>query len=405
MIMVYSLNIGLICIMINMSKIWILLLFFGELCAHEYSVNLMWIYKDKQEYEGPERSTYLFPARYTHPSTKETMDLRRHIEMWAQKNPRADLVVWYDGRLSTPNQLKATIELFASLEASLTARIKFRDIRSLPTVQKIREEQINKLKEWFKHIDIDQLSEDELETELSEICPFHWNRKVYFRADLARMIAAVDQLESLRLRYFVYADFDITPMTEEQIFDRETREKLDRFGVILKEKNCGDSAIYGNFRAENSFFVIDGQHENVIKSIREVVIAKNVQATAELYRNNSCRGIPTWMHKELGQTVYSSLQQMFTYLYYLEGYIQFIKDGQEQGSTDVLNNLKLFIETMSRDESRHMGRLLITSKASNPVTIETEADYFGSPQQVVKWFYPTKYGVVAPNICMDYGNQ
>ncbi len=230
----------------------------------EYTIMLMWLNKK------------LYPEqKYIHPSdTQEEFEknLGNHLIEWAHGNPRSSVQLWYDSAL-TPAQAITNTQAYIDThhKKSTLAPITLQDIRSLPTVQK----------------------NDAL---FSDTVP------VYFRADLSRVIASIEVLKKTK-RTCVYADVDIKPMPEKELFDTQTKQHLKDFGICMGRVPWA--------RWENSFHMME-YRPNLIKSLKKILVKSNVRHAHRRLQLNSL-----YKHIDV-ERVYHSYYLMLNYFYSLE---------------------------------------------------------------------------------------
>jgi hypothetical protein len=130
--------------------------------------------------------------------------------------------------------------------------------------------------------------------------------------------------------HFVYADFDMEPLSEEQLFDSQTLHDLDKVGIVMAK--WGDAE-----GVENGFQILSRKQPHLLEALRWAVIDLNI-ARAHRFLNNQLY-IPRFQKvfsarqallapnsnqvwKEAGaaiaQMVYESYGLMFKYFYCLE---------------------------------------------------------------------------------------
>lgn len=196
--------------------------------ASHYSVNLMWI--DKARNANQER---LFPtlARQTH--------FCELVERWATLNPQTALTIWVDEEMSTSKAIKNVKEVLNNaLGPQKAQQVHFRNVRSIDLIQKNPEV-------------------------FSEKMP------IYFRVELLRTIVADYVLRQKEVHYFVYTDLDVEPFSNEELFDKRTMHHLEAMGFVMAK---GERTV----PYENSFFILNGKHEQLMKSHREVLIDQSI---------------------------------------------------------------------------------------------------------------------------------
>ena len=253
-----------------------------------YSINLMWVNDSFNESQ-----LYIYPSQ-------DEEDLRKnflnHIFKWATVSRGSTVNVWFDSALTSDEAVENTwrlIEEYANKYPEM-ALIRLRDVRQLPEV--------------IQHPEV-----------------FSDNIPVYFRVDLLRAIIALYMLFNHEIFYFVYADLDMEPLSQEQIFDDETMQKLQKYGIVMAK--CD----YKPF--ENGFQIISYHNYRLIRAMRWALIDVNIQRAYKVLKFLSGAKDKTLAARELSnmkfeQVVFNSYTNMFRYFYFLEGYGT-IKVGDE----------------------------------------------------------------------------
>ena len=265
-------------------------------------INLMWISKDSnpgQEFVYPTEKTriklkevkfgeyacYLSEGEFEIPHDEKAQQLKdkflNKVFAWAEENEGGVINVWVDGALLHPGAVDNTrvvIEEWAR-ENPRAASIVLRDIRNIPLV--------------VQNQDV-----------------FSPKVAVYFRVDLLRLIIALWMLENKEVDYFVYADIDVNPMSQEQMFDEQTRGYLNKFGIVM-----GRSGYHG---FENSFQII-GNNENLVKAIKMAIVNPAFVRIRKIYSNDLLDRVDGYE-----QSIYDDYIVMFSYFYSLQGYGRFL---------------------------------------------------------------------------------
>ncbi len=244
-----------------------------------YSVNLFWVnhdLRDEQQYIYPNNDVAIVNNKLISPVVK-----------WAELGNKDDSVVnlWFDS-LYTPVQAIENTKLLLdeAMHGKVSAPIFLRDIRDLPEVQ-------------------------------SNAFAFSNQAPVYFRADLARVVASIYDIEKKNVKFWVYADLDVTPLTAAELFDIETLAKLDKYNIVMTDGGCNS----GNF--ENSFFIIKEGNANFDKAMQTMLVDLNIIRMKNLF--NDPENFYTYRRPRVNafaQMVYDTYQEMFAYFYHLEGY-------------------------------------------------------------------------------------
>jgi hypothetical protein len=240
-----------------------------------YSVNLMWINSSlnpHQEYLCNEREACLNP-----------------IKNWVEKSDkRAEINIWYDSKFSSEIALEKTKNELRNILNPDATFPNFRDIRALQFVK-------------------------DNENIFSQVIP------VYFRADLLRIIATYELALKKDRDFFVYADFNVPALSKKELFDPETLNQLNNFGLVMSRNPIPIDANY-----ENGFFILDAFNPSMMQATKLGLIDINIQRANEILR----RGYSSKQEGEtLGQAlceskfpqiVWTSYTAMFKYYLFLE---------------------------------------------------------------------------------------
>lgn len=169
--------------------------------ADQYSINLMWINKNKV----PEDQEFLFGNG----SSFKERELDFHekfvkpVSKWAKTNPGSPINIWIDSEMATSQAIKRSqTALEIALGETSHGIIQFRDVRSMDVVR-------------------------------SNPQVFSEKTPDYFQFDLLRAIAADYTLRKKETKFFVYADIDMEPLSEKEIFDKRTVNFLKNFGFVM----------------------------------------------------------------------------------------------------------------------------------------------------------------------------
>lgn len=193
-----------------------------------YSINLMWI--DKARNENQEN---LFPtlAEQTH--------FCWLVDRWATLNPETTLTIWVDEEMSTSKAIENVKQVLnKSLGSQKAQQVYFRNVRSIDLIQQNQEV-------------------------FSEKMP------IYFRVELLRTIVADHVLRQKEVQYFVYTDLDVEPFSNEELFDKRTMDHLETMGFVMAKGE-------GTVPYENSFLILNGEHEQLMRSHRKVLIDQSI---------------------------------------------------------------------------------------------------------------------------------
>ena len=208
-----------------LRKSFVFLVLLG--CGHSsfafghYSINLMWI----NATPSPEQK-YIYPAK----DEGGWNDFIERIRTWTKLNPDATVNLWFDSFHISETAIVNTKCAFEK-EPLFGQRIALRDVRDLPEVSRN---------------------------------PIAFSNKtpVFYRVDLARMIAAFNLLSDQRERHFVYGDIDMSPISESELFDSETTDNLNKFGFVFTR------AAGNGLKFENGFFIFGNQRPKFLEEVR-----------------------------------------------------------------------------------------------------------------------------------------
>lgn len=286
-----------------------------------YTVNLMWV-----------NSTLKQQQKYIHPIEDE-QEMRTHfldrIFAWARiGSPDSIVQVWYDSQMSSPQAVANTQELIVhqQKEESMVP-IVLKDVRTLEKVA--------------AHPDA-----------FSDLFP------VFFRVDLLRIIAAEQAITNHQTANFVYTDLDVIPLSKEHLFNKDTTQKLQRFGTVM--------TYHETFKLENNFFILTGHNENLLKALRCAQIDLNLKRAEKLFAykkmldnydmSDNANMLSTFgkskhdakyclqgcmNHQK--QQIYDSYHDMFDYFFHLEGMgTAILRSPQHVATEDDFNELRPF---------------------------------------------------------------
>lgn len=240
-----------------------------------YTINLMWINRDLQTQKS------LFQDK----EDAFAQSCLSNVYTWATCNPKSTINLWFDSTLTSEHAVKHTQSIIAEhmKKYPRAAPIILKDIRELAHVE--------------KHPDV-----------------FSNKTPVYFRADLLRVVAGLETVRrSKRNNCFVYADFDVTPMNQKDLFDETTLKNLKKYGLVM---TAG-----GHLGFENSFYMLSSQASNMQKALALMIVDLNTQRAynglrGKIYNLNNRRTRDPM--EPLQQIVYDSYPSMFEYFYHLE---------------------------------------------------------------------------------------
>lgn len=264
------------------SAVVILLFTIKPLFATNYSVNLMWLNKSLQPTQQ-----FIHPATSLDDLNREFVD--KVIGWAALQSEDATVNVWYDSvltpALAIENTRRAIEQKISALEGAVLCPIWMMDIRELPTVQE----------------NPDVFSDITL---------------VYFRADLARAIAAFHLTsDATEPYYFVYSDIDLQPISTDNLFDDKTMLTLREHGMVMARDSCSGF--------ENSFQIISNHKPHLLEAMKWALIDLNT-IRAQVAINDRKPALDGGkldqyeLLREMGEIVYMSYTGMFAYFYHLE---------------------------------------------------------------------------------------
>lgn len=240
-----------------------------------YSINLMWIAK---QLDSTKNDIFNSPDEVTLKS--KFLD---PIFLWAEKNPKIHIRVWYDSHFVSEKSIKNTqmkIDEMISKNNDTQGLIQLTDLREIPLLSQ--------------------------EAEI-----FSEKTPLYFRADLLRIIATLYSLSTSKSdSYFVYADFDVSPMSKSELFDQETLDNLKKFGIVLTYTDDG---------YENSFHIVKGDNLNVLEAFDFLGVQFNLKRAKNVLNGKfETKEIPK--STALQQIVFNSYEYLLEYLFHLEGF-------------------------------------------------------------------------------------
>ncbi|MBF0208713.1 MAG: hypothetical protein HQK53_17740 [Oligoflexia bacterium] len=269
-----------------------------------YSINLLWV---NNKFEVGHR----FLSRKAKDEASFVNEYLLPVCNWAKLNPSAKVNLWFDRVMTSPEAIKNTTDLFNQIcSQEFHRNIELMDVRNLPLVRDNPEVFVDKF-------------------------------PVYFRADLLRLVATIDKTVTPD-RYFVYADFDITPMNEQDLFDTDTVENLSDYGFVFA---------YAGRSYENSFHMVDRESSNIMVAIEKILVSGPIE-----YMLGHVRGktpgidrpygqeiytIPGIDILELPQYVFSKYNEMLKVYYYL----------RQRNPSNALDNANKIIAELMRDKS------------------------------------------------------
>jgi hypothetical protein len=257
--------------------------------ANQYSINLMWINKNKI---SPDQE-FLFGNGATVKEQKADFYTRfiQPISNWAIANPGSRINIWVDGEMATKKAIKQSkTALEENLKGTSHGEIQFRDVRSIEVVQ-------------------------------SNPDAFSGNIPIYFRVDLLRAIAADYTLKQKETTFFVYGDLDMEPLSAKELFDQRTVNFLNEFGFVMAKG--------GWLGFENGFQILNGNNPQFMDSHRKVIINNSIEMARE--KPNTIKD----------QQIYDTYPAMLTHVLDADGRYGklIIKDNE---NNEELDKLRMF---------------------------------------------------------------
>ena len=228
-------------------------------------LNLVWLskYVDKNN-------------KFVFPTEREGLEVVPYIKGWLEHG--YTIAFWFDKTTSLPQQIDNTVNLFQEIANELNIsenKLQLTDIWDLDSVRKKTELFSNKT----------------------------GSVPVYFRADIIRLMISQFQLQQQKgLKYSIYSDLDVTPISFGELFTKENSDKLDKIGMVVSRGGF-------NCNMENSFHIAQN-HWATVEAL-ELTIEANI---ARFFQKSSQE------QEKSGQQVYDTYPPMFRYLYHLRGY-------------------------------------------------------------------------------------
>jgi hypothetical protein len=200
-----------------------------EKSIKRYSVNLMWIF-NVQDAEA----RFIFPG--SEADVREKLILK--LAEWAEKNPDAtEINFFYDSGLCSAEAIRDTRTLFEDIDKSASDRVTFRDIRALTLV-----------KEY---------------PEIFDPCI-----PVYYRTDLARAIAAREDIKNNRVDTFVFSAVRLPARKRDEVFTLEAQGIIHTKGLGL----IRTSSVSGSLCLENGFFILSNSFETMLHAHEHCIV-------------------------------------------------------------------------------------------------------------------------------------
>lgn len=210
---------------------------------NKYVINFMWINKNYSE-----EQKYILPN--THNGFEAVQYLNNIIHWASAANGDTLIQIWYDSETTSEKTITQTKEyLFSKIEEYLLligasdnaiAPIIFRDLRSLPIVK----ENPGILNPKFA---------------------------IFLRADLMKTILIYNDIVLEGASYSVFADMDVKPMCNEDLYDTKTMENLQEYGFVM-----GDDGQRKNGGMENQFQILSYHNKDLLEAWAYAMITLNI---------------------------------------------------------------------------------------------------------------------------------
>jgi hypothetical protein len=242
-----------------------------------YSINLMWINKKYSQDDS-----YIYPISQGKDLANQFLSATFE---WASLNPEATVNVWLDSLLTPQEAIKNTQAYIDAESKRVAIRIELKDIRDLKRVKN--------------------------NTEI-----FSSNLPVYFRADLLRAIVAEEMIKQNKDSCFVYADYDVKPLSKPQLFDQKTLAHLRKYNFVMAHEA-------NKLGFENSFQIVTF-NEQLLKALKLMVIKANIMRAHSFLEDIKEQADPisplhipkVWKTHEVGfqENIFYSYPLMYSYL-------------------------------------------------------------------------------------------
>jgi len=227
----------------------------------KYSINFIWLQKEEQL---PEQ-LYLFTNHEKMGFDKAFIE---PISQWVKLNPNTTINIWYDEQNTSSESFEKTHnELLKKLENDgiiKNSKIQFRKIEDIHLIENYK----------YK---------------------FSIDFNVYFRVDLARAIILDMLIQTKEVEYAVYADLDMKPLSNRDLFDKRTVELLKE-GIVMAKSLKQEY--------ENGFQIISGMNPKFLDLHKKIIIDENLDSKAETY----------------SESVYLTYKKLFDIIYPQDGF-------------------------------------------------------------------------------------
>jgi hypothetical protein len=320
----------------------------------DYSINLLWINKkkykdkcillldediyelfdDKKDYtkiikDKLKQNIFIFEEdginfnlnemTYTKNSNTNKIFKINHIQNiynWSNNNPKNKVNLWYDSGTIEINTFIETILLFNDFNEKNINNygIYLRDIRNTSNFQNI-----------YDRINIGFKYKENTPDEITKIVNLYIS--IYYRVDFGRLMIMEQILKENT--YFIYADLDMIPINQQQIFTLEDYDNIKQEDITITEKKevlakidqIGFIPGFQNNGFENGFFIC-GSKEKTIKDFLINYINKFLLIEKEFVRISDFYEITDNKIDEYNDLFNESIYRMMDgnqmYLTYLE---------------------------------------------------------------------------------------
>lgn len=310
----------------------------------EYSINLQWINKSLDT-----QQPYIFPAQTADELNTKLLD---PLFQWAELHPTGVTInLWIDGKASTPSAVNLTQEMIDKRKVATTQKLSPIVIRDIHTLDLVKEN--------------------------SDV--FASPIPTYFRVDLSRVIAAYEDLMNGKTPWFIFANLNMPPIDQQELFDERTLGYMDRFGIVMRQKPSGT--------LENSFFIMGGRNKSLMSATKLALIDLNIgRGKLALKEGGYYRPSRGNSISNLEQMVYDSYPDMFIYFYALEGYGQLFQSKGYSSRSEVLSLTNIIVEHFNLDQKVSTTNLMLKiNEGGKNIVLDSEGDIL----------YPTKSLVMA----------
>jgi hypothetical protein len=294
--------------------------YISEKCTGNYEVNLMWVNAKISDYFSEYKGMDI------------TLTKIKKAVTWAQMNKGCPIKVWYDSMFL--NNATKTIQDVKTMIKDITPKghgiknIILKDIRNL-----------------------DHVNQD---SKIARV--FSLEIPLFFRVDLLRMIVAYEAVLKNQTKISVYEDWDGEAMSSKELFDEQTKNILNEYGLVMSRDKGGGY--------ENGFFEMTNNLE-LLPIVKLLLIDINIERALDFLSNNAS----VWSYNTLKETVYYSINSMFPYFYYMKGY------GKLSGCH--FRNKKDIISCgVTKNDAFHLFRLDLNDHGSDELLKICSGSYF-----------------------------